>query len=108
MKLRKASGLFMAEAMSASMFVVPAAADETEDPAKAIPEDVIPDETVTLNVFDQLANYSGEQIGWFGQVMLEKFNVKLNIIPDSDGTLSLIHISEPTRHVWSQAILATL
>ena len=63
-----------------------AAADETEDPAKAIPEDVIPDETVTLNVFDQLANYSGEQIGWFGQVMLEKFNVKLNIIPDSDGT----------------------
>ena len=86
MKLRKASALFMAAAMSASMFVVPAAADETEDPAKAIPEDVIPDETVTLNVFDQLANYSGEQIGWFGQVMLEKFNVKLNIIPDSDGT----------------------
>ena len=60
MKLRKASALFMAAAMSASMFVVPAAADETEDPAKAIPEDVIPDETVTLNVFDQLANYSGE------------------------------------------------
>lgn len=57
MKLRKASALFMAAAMSASMFVVPAAADETEDPAKAIPEDVIPDETVTLNVFDQLANY---------------------------------------------------
>ena len=55
MKLRKASALFMAAAMSASMFVVPAAADETEDPAKAIPEDVIPDETVTLNVFDQLA-----------------------------------------------------
>lgn len=45
MKLRKASALFMAAAMSASMFVVPAAADETEDPAKAIPEDVIPDET---------------------------------------------------------------
>ena len=86
MKMRKASARVMAAAMSASMFVVPAAADETEDPAKAIPEDVIPDETVTLNVFDQLANYSGEQIGWFGQVMLEKFNVKLNIIPDSDGT----------------------
>ena len=31
MKLRKASALFMAAAMSASMFVVPAAADETED-----------------------------------------------------------------------------
>ncbi|MCD8338278.1 MAG: substrate-binding domain-containing protein [Lachnospiraceae bacterium] len=50
-----------------------------------IPADVIPDSTVTLNVYDQLANYSGEQIGWFGQIMLEKFNVKLNIIDDQDG-----------------------
>lgn len=48
-------------------------------------EEIIPEETVTLDVFDQLANYSGEQIGWFGQIMLEKFNVKLNIIPDPDG-----------------------
>ena len=47
--------------------------------------DVIPEETVTLDVYDQLANYSGEQIGWFAQVMLDKFNVKLNIIPESDG-----------------------
>lgn len=47
--------------------------------------DIIPEETVTLDVYDQLANYSGEQIGWFAQVMLEKFNVKLNIIPESDG-----------------------
>lgn len=48
-------------------------------------EEIVPEETVTLDVFDQLANYSGEQIGWFGQIMLEKFNVKLNIIPDPDG-----------------------
>ncbi len=48
-------------------------------------EDVIPEETVTLDVYSQLANYSGEQIGWFGQIMLEKFNVKLNIINDPDG-----------------------
>ncbi|MFR8428182.1 MAG: hypothetical protein ACLVCH_12070 [Roseburia inulinivorans] len=54
-------------------------------PKMSISEDIIPDETVTLDVFDQLANYSGEQIGWFGQIMLDKFNVKLNIIPDSDG-----------------------
>ena len=87
MKKRGMLTMVLASAMAVStLAVVPAAADETEDPAKAIPEDVIPDETVTLNVFDQLANYSGEQIGWFGQVMLEKFNVKLNIIPDSDGT----------------------
>ncbi len=49
--------------------------------------DIIPEETVTLDVYDQLANYSGEQIGWFAQVMLEKFNVKLNIIPETDGAL---------------------
>lgn len=58
-----------------------AAADDYD----ALLADIIPEQTVTLDVFDQLANYSGEQIGWFGQIMLEKFNVKLNIIPDEDG-----------------------
>lgn len=58
---------------------------EADDEYAAMLEEIIPDETVTLDVFSQLANYSGEQIGWFGQVMLEKFNVKLNIIPDPDG-----------------------
>lgn len=43
-------------------------------------------EPITLTVFSQLANYSGEQIGWFADEMLERFNVKLNIIPESDGT----------------------
>lgn len=43
---------------------------------------------VTLQVYDQLANYSGEQIGWFGKVMEDKFNVKLNIIPESGNTLT--------------------
>ncbi len=44
-----------------------------------------PNETVTLTVFSQLANYSGIQEGWFAQLMLEKFNVKLNIVPDLNG-----------------------
>lgn len=43
------------------------------------------DEPITLTVYSQLANYQGEQIGWFAQVMLDKFNVKLNIVPDADG-----------------------
>jgi len=43
------------------------------------------DEPITLTVYSQLANYSGEQIGWFGQIMLEKFNVKLNIVNDEEG-----------------------
>ncbi|MGN0432302.1 MAG: extracellular solute-binding protein [Lachnospiraceae bacterium] len=50
--------------------------------------EIIPEETVTLDVYSQLANYSGEQIGWFAQIMLEKFNVKLNIIPDAEGVFA--------------------
>ncbi len=63
-----------------------AAADTAEADEEEDYSDVIPEETVTLDVYDQLANYSGEQIGWFAQVMLDKFNVKLNIIPESEGT----------------------
>lgn len=64
-----------------------AATDTTVDAAaeEDLLADIIPEETVTLDVYSQLANYSGEQIGWFGQIMLEKFNVKLNIINDPDG-----------------------
>lgn len=43
------------------------------------------DEPITLTVYSQLANYSGEQIGWFAQVLKEKFNVVLNIVSDGDG-----------------------
>lgn len=43
------------------------------------------DEPVTLNVFSQLANYSGMQGGWIADVLLDELNVKLNIIPDPAG-----------------------
>jgi putative aldouronate transport system substrate-binding protein len=49
---------------------------------RSIPASVIPKDTVTLQVFSQVANYSGLQTGWFGDLMLKKFNVKLNIISD--------------------------
>lgn len=42
-------------------------------------------EVVTLDVYSQLANYSGMQTGWIADILKEKFNVKLNIIPDADG-----------------------
>lgn len=45
----------------------------------------VPAETITLNVYSQLANYSGEMQGWFAKLMLDKFNVKINIIQDGDG-----------------------
>ncbi|HWV50888.1 MAG TPA: ABC transporter substrate-binding protein [Microbacterium sp.] len=38
------------------------------------------DEEITIDVFDGLANYMGMQEGWFGELVHEKFNMKLNII----------------------------
>lgn len=43
------------------------------------------DKAVTLTAFSQLANYSGEMTGWLAQVLLEKFNVKIIVIPDTGG-----------------------
>ena len=43
------------------------------------------EETITLTVFSELANYSGEQVGWVAKMLKEKFNVVLNIIPSTDG-----------------------
>jgi len=57
------------------------AAPKTEGNIKKIK----PKNPVTLNVYSQLANYSGIQTGWMADVLLEKFNVILNIVPNSDG-----------------------
>jgi multiple sugar transport system substrate-binding protein/putative aldouronate transport system substrate-binding protein len=43
------------------------------------------DKTITLTVFSELANYSGEQVGWSAKILKDKFNVVLNIIPEQDG-----------------------
>ena len=45
-------------------------------------------DAVNLIIYSQLANYSGEQIGWAAQILKEKFNVKVTIIPDADGTFA--------------------
>ncbi|MBQ8281392.1 MAG: hypothetical protein IJZ25_03210 [Lachnospiraceae bacterium] len=42
-------------------------------------------EPVVLEVYSQLANYSGEMTGWFAELMLQKFNVKINLIADGEG-----------------------
>ncbi|GAA4775189.1 type 2 periplasmic-binding domain-containing protein [Microbacterium gilvum] len=38
------------------------------------------DETITIDVFDGLANYMGVQSGWFAKIVKDKFNMELNII----------------------------
>ncbi|MHA7965572.1 extracellular solute-binding protein [Paenibacillus sp. CAU 1782] len=35
---------------------------------------------ITVTVFSMLANYAGEQPGWFAKLLKDKFNIKLNII----------------------------
>ncbi|WP_199621462.1 extracellular solute-binding protein [Paenibacillus alkalitolerans] len=37
-------------------------------------------EEITITVFSMLANYAGEQPGWFAKMIKDKFNIKLNII----------------------------
>ncbi len=49
--------------------------------------DIIPKETVTLDVYSQLMEYKGEQQGWFAKEMLDRFNVKLNYINDGSEEL---------------------
>lgn len=42
-------------------------------------------DVITLDVFSQLANYSGLQGGWIATKLEDKFGVKINIIPDNEG-----------------------
>ena len=38
------------------------------------------EEPITITVYDAAANYHGEQKGWFAKVVLDRFNIKLDII----------------------------
>ena len=45
-------------------------------------------EVITLTVFSERANYSGEQMGWTAKYLLDNYNVKLNIVPNTDGAFN--------------------
>lgn len=38
------------------------------------------DEFITVDVYDEFANYQGIQSGWFAKIVKDKFNMELNII----------------------------
>jgi len=42
-------------------------------------------ELYKIDVYTQLGNYAGEQVGWFAKIVKDKFNMELNIIPTADG-----------------------
>ncbi len=46
-------------------------------------------EPLTLTVFDDAANYQGEQKGWFAQVIKKKFNITLNFLAPNVSGASL-------------------
>ena len=63
-----------------------AAAEDKSIYAKLEEIGVYDGEPITINVYTQLANYSGIQAHWSADLLLDMFNVKINIIPESDGT----------------------
>ncbi|MBO7333891.1 MAG: sugar ABC transporter substrate-binding protein, partial [Lachnospiraceae bacterium] len=38
------------------------------------------DELLTIEIYDEAANYQGTQTGWFAKVVKDRFNIELNII----------------------------
>lgn len=57
-------------------------------PYKPLSEEVmaiIPEETVTLKVYNELNKKRGVQEGWFGQIVKDLFNVELEFV-DTDGS----------------------
>ena len=54
-------------------------------PALTLAEEAA-DDVIRLDVYSQLANFSGLQLGWGAVLLKDKFNVEINIIPEQDGT----------------------
>ena len=64
--------------------VVPAAAEDYREP-------------ITLTMFSQLANFAGEQTGWFAKELKDRFNVTLKIVSsnvDSNALTSAMSAGE--------------
>ena len=40
---------------------------------------------ITLTIYSQLANYSGEMQGWFAKIFEERWGVKVNLVPETGG-----------------------
>ncbi len=45
---------------------------------------------ITLDVFSNLANFEGNQPGWFAKLVKDKFNIKLNIISGGQSKLNTL------------------
>ena len=86
MKKLIAMVMCLAMLLAAAACRTEAEAGERDIYAKLAEIGVYDGEPITLNVYSQLANYSGLQGHWSADLLLDMFNVKINIIPDSEGT----------------------
>ncbi|QFR22396.1 extracellular solute-binding protein [Schleiferilactobacillus harbinensis] len=73
--MKKKLGLALAAALAIGLVLAgcgkkESSAVDTKDDGKMM----------TVTVYDDLANYQGTQGGWFGKLVKDKFNMKLNII----------------------------
>ena len=86
--MRKLWAVLLAVCMLSGLFsgMTVAAGEEKEVYDKLAELGIYEGEPITLNVYSQLANYSGIQGHWSADLLLDMFNVRINIIPESDGT----------------------
>ncbi len=88
--MKKLVALMLALVLAAGLMPLASAEGWTErNTADYEPEQSVVDRdapTIRLDVYSQLANYSGIQQGWSATLMKDKFNVEINIIPEQDGT----------------------
>lgn len=52
----------------------------TTTQATTAPPEQMTNTPLSIDIFNNAANYQGEQTGWFGQIVKEKFNLTLNIL----------------------------
>ena len=83
--MKKILSLILSLALLVSMAaVMPAAAEDYREP-------------ITLTMFSQLANFAGEQTGWFAKELKDRFNVTLKIVSsnvDSNALTSAMSAGE--------------
>ena len=65
--MKKILSLILSLMLLLSMAAIPAAAEDYREP-------------ITLTMFSQLANYAGEQGGWFAKELKDRFNVTLKYV----------------------------
>lgn len=80
---KKVISALLCTAMAASLLSGCGAKEEEKKTAKTeenSSEDGSYDEFITVDVYDEFANYQGTQSGWFAKVVKDRFNMELNII----------------------------